>query len=197
MFSRKERKEKVLKHFGYEDIQKLFLDLYVDKKMSCLDISNYIFDNTGERYTSQYIRNIVKMNGVIRDRTQAYELMKLGNGEYKSSLVKKVNDKPITLSKRFRIMQKNKFQCAVCGAKENINLYRIKEDYQYGKNNDFNLTIACPNCAQEKGFILTDNSEQDKIAISLSDDNLKTNVQPKVEIKSETQPEIQPDNIII
>jgi hypothetical protein len=167
MLSRTQRKENVLKHFGYEDIQKLFLDLYVDKKMSCLDIARYIYSETQEKYSSQYIRNIVKMNGMIRERAQAYELMKLGNGDYKSPLIKTVNEKPITLSKRFRVMQKNNFVCSNCGTREFINLYRIQEDYPYGKNNDFNLTIACPKCAEEKGYTLTENFEQDTIAVKL------------------------------
>ena len=169
MPTKKERQQIVANHFNFKDIKFLFVDLYDKKKMSCNDISNYILKETGVTYSAQYIRNVVKIYGYIRSRTQAYENMKIGNGEYKSPIVKIMNDKPITFSKRFRIMQKNHFVCACCGTKENINLYRINKDYPYGKNNDFNLTSACGKCAVEKNYIITEDNEADEVVKRIMD----------------------------
>lgn len=157
----KEKREKVLNHFNFKDIFYLFVDLYVNKKMSCQDVSEYILKETGAKYSQQYIRNIIKMSGKMRTRQEAYELLKFGS-EYKSPIVAKINDKPISLAKRFRVFERNKFKCPFCGNKDSLHLYNIHENYQFGKNNDFNLTIACPECAKKMNLIFADNPEQDE-----------------------------------
>lgn len=146
------RREIVCNHFGYKDVVYIFIDLYEKKKMSCQDVSNFIKKETGEVFSAQYIRNIVKMYGKIRTRAESYELLKFGS-DNKRSLTAIRNDAPITLSKRFRVFQRNKFACPLCGSKENLRLCRINKEYKYGINNDFNLTIACPKCVEEKGLI--------------------------------------------
>jgi hypothetical protein len=161
MPTNKEKREKVLAHFNFKDLFFLFVDLYSNKKMSCQDVSEFIQKETGVKYSTQYIRNLIKMSGKMRTRQEAYELLKLGS-DYKSPIITKINNKPISLAKRFRVFERNKFRCPFCGCKEDLHLYNIHENYEFGKNNDFNLTVACLECSKKMNLIFADNPEQDE-----------------------------------
>lgn len=184
-----DKRQKVIEYFREPDLISVFVELYDRQKMSCQDVSRYILQETKVLYTPQYIRNLVKLAGKMRERAEAYELLKTGNSLNKSPLIKRINDKPISLSKRFRIFSKSKFQCIFCGERNSVNICRINQDFEFGKNNDANLICACEKCRIEKGYFLTEDLNQDEVVKRL---NIKTS---DIKLPIQTIEKIQTEQI--
>ena len=95
--------------------ERFIADLYVNKSMSGIEISEYIEQKTGVSITPRSIQRTLAKHNLTRDRKKAFNLaIKRGRVQwaYKEHKYKRVR---LNSGLRYEILERDGFKCMLCG----------------------------------------------------------------------------------
>jgi predicted restriction endonuclease len=150
-------KTQQISHFFNTSIKVILSDLYTNQQMSSQEISDYIFAKTNIKITTRSIQRIIKLSGLTRNLSDAFNIsIKKGRKTY-DKLRRKVKSssmrKGIQPKLRYQVLKRDKFKCVLCGATaidDHLEIDHIKP-VVYGGNNDVdNLRTLCAECNKGK-----------------------------------------------
>lgn len=133
------------------------IDLYLNKKLSAIEISEKFLKDTTIKISPRHIQRIIKVLGKIRTRSESFILaIKKGRKSYehlkkpiKSSFLRK----GINIRKRYEILKRDNFSCVLCGntAKNALlEIDHIAPVVKGGDNDLDNLRTLCVLCNRGK-----------------------------------------------
>lgn len=130
-------------------------DMYVKDKMCTLEIEEELEKITGIFITGRSVQRLLKRNGIIRSRSEAYNLsIAKGRKSYehlKKKTKSKERRKGIMPKLRYAIMKRDDFSCVLCGRNSKDDGARLVLDHivpvvSGGTNVNSNLRTLCSEC---------------------------------------------------
>ncbi|MFH0873707.1 MAG: HNH endonuclease signature motif containing protein [Candidatus Komeilibacteria bacterium] len=137
---------------------KIVADLYLNKLLSSIEIADEIFQSTGIRITPRSIQRRLKVQGLLRSRSQTYTLaIKKGRRNF-DSVKKNITSADlrcgISLKMRYEVFRRDNFRCIICGvtAKDTdlLVIDHIIPVVSGGGNTKDNLRVLCRACNHGK-----------------------------------------------
>ncbi|MFA5174873.1 MAG: HNH endonuclease signature motif containing protein [Patescibacteria group bacterium] len=140
-----------------KNFDELISELYLKEKMTAKEIAEKILEMTLINITARSIQRKLKSLGIIRTYSEAFNLaIQKGRKSYehlRKSIKSSELRKGIDLKLRFKILQRDRFKCVLCGkdAKEDILVVdHIIPVVKGGNNNLGNLRTLCRSCNHGK-----------------------------------------------
>lgn len=145
--------EQIGVYFGFQLPEKI-RELYIDQKMSCPQIAEYIKQNSGQVITARSIQRHLAKNGLTRTVAQSYKnAMSTGRMRW---AYKEYKTKRSTLSKRLRyeVLERDVWRCVLCGNTPKtgaiLEVDHIVPMCKGGTSHKNNLRTLCYECNQGK-----------------------------------------------
>lgn len=135
----------------------LLVDLYVIKKYSAREVSDWIFSNTSVKITTRSIQRFLNTYGVIRSYSKAFKNAINRGAKTYDKLRKPIKSsayrKGISLAVRYQIFKRDLGKCQLCGktaSDDAIVVDHIVPVVMGGDNDISNLRLLCRQCNHGK-----------------------------------------------
>lgn len=142
----------ISKALGFS-FDKILSELYIDKELSGIEISDYLFDKTKIRISARAIQARLKFLGIIRPKKESFRLAirkgRLSYEKLRKTVKSRELRKGISLKLRYEIFKRDDFKCVLCGATAQDDLLmidHIKPVVKGGLNECENLRTLCRQC---------------------------------------------------
>jgi len=150
-------KMKDISSFLGRSFDDIILDMYLNREMSSLEISEEIFKISNIKITPRSIQRRLKSLGIIRSFSAAFRLaIKNGRKDYnhlRKSIKSNQLRRGVTLKVRFQVLKRDEYKCVLCGndAKSTLLVIDHKIPVVAGGTNDLNnLRTLCRECNHGK-----------------------------------------------
>lgn len=140
-----------------ENIDDLLKRLYLDEKMSSIEISEYFESKVNVLVTPRAIQMKIKRIGITRSPSDRFVLAirkkRMDYTPRKKKITSKELRKGISLKLRYEIFKRDDFKCVLCGATakdDELVVDHVKPVVQGGTNTQENLRVLCRACNHGK-----------------------------------------------